>query len=99
MEIDKKKLDSFVEKLRKEQGITDEQKPFFSFSRDISHKDEPCYFCGFTGRVPGEGRYIYSPRAEDDEASEKEVMAAAILFCGKCQEKIEDMEIMECDFE
>jgi hypothetical protein len=96
-EFNKKKFDAFVERLKKEQPWN--EKPFFSYSRDIGHKDEPCYFCGFTGRIPGEGRYIYSPLAEDEEASENQVMAAAILFCGKCESKIEELDVVECDFE
>jgi hypothetical protein len=99
MEIDKKKLDAFVARLRKEQRCSKNEKPFFNFSRDVFHNDDPCYFCGFTGRVPGEGRYIYSPLAEIDDATDEEVQKAIILFCGKCFEKIENMEIMECDFE
>lgn len=96
MEFDEKKLDALVKKLKAEQ---EREKPFFSYSRDVCHKDEPCHFCGFTGRVHGEGRYIYSPLALMEDLSDAEVMKAAILFCGKCSQKIEDSDKLEMDFE
>jgi len=102
-EFDRKKLDALVEKLRKDQGITDEAKPFFSFGRDVSHKNEPCYFCGFMGNIHGEGRYIHSPLSElaqdDGSITEAQVMAAAILFCGKCEGIIDKLGVLEMDFD
>jgi len=98
-ELDEKKLLEFIERLKGEQQIEDEELPFFSYSRDIFHKHESCYFCGFTGNIRGEGRYIYSPLCLDDEATEEEVMKVAILFCGKCQEKIEDKDVLNMNFE
>ena len=101
--FDRTKLDALVEKLRKDAGITDEAKPFFSFGRDISHHGEPCFFCGFTGNVHGEGRYIHSPLSElsqdDDSITEAQVMAAAIVFCGKCEGIMDKLDVLEMDFD
>lgn len=101
VDFEKQKLTALVEKLRKEQYIEGEQKPFFSFGRDVYHKKELCFFCGFTGNIHGEGRYIYSPlsdMAEEDGLTQKQVMAAAIFFCGACLKNIEELDLLEIDF-
>ena len=94
------KMKELAEKLRIKQDIEGVgTKPFFSYNRDVFHKEEPCYFCKTTKCEEVGGRYLYSAISPDEAeyVSPDEYQKQLIPFCGDCEETLD--EYMECDME
>jgi hypothetical protein len=91
MEHPAKAIIAFVQKLCDAQGIEEiggEEKPYFSYSRNISWHGEPCFFCKRDKTIHlVRGRYIFAVQGEDGEY----IDGSQVYFCGDCNELISPM--------
>lgn len=77
-----KAIGEFIEELcNKQDADVGEEKPLFSYSRNVSWQGEKCHFCkrGEVIHLVG-GRYIY---AESDDDMEY-IQGSQVYFCGDC---------------
>ena len=83
-------INAFMLKLCEAQGIEegDEEKPYFSYSRNTSWNGEPCAFCKRDKTIHlVNGRYIFAEMGEDGEYTD----GSQVYFCGDCNELISHM--------